>query len=238
MKRKFAIFSIILTFFAFNSFAEISKIDEYDYKTLVLSIGYPSEPLVNEQTIIFTQENKFRFAGIAFDFEDYKTIHPYQIRKTEDEQGNITNSVMFFILEKPENIEKICYRVILDGLWTIDPTNSKNVYDSKTGLCLSVLNIPKTENDLTEHTKDDSVHFVYNGEPGKTIRLAGNFTNWDSWIYTLHETRPGFYELFLHLPEGTYYYNYYSGFDSFQDKTNPNKVYTQDGKVLSVININ
>lgn len=236
MKR---IFFTLISFFLinFNIFSANSKIDSYDYSNLVISIKESASPQVLDNCIIFTQENVYRNAGIAFDFEDFKIIHPFQIRKTEDIDGNITNSVMFYILEKPENIDKISYKVILDGLWTTDPTNKNYFYDSQTGIRLSTLNIPRSEKNYTEYTKDNSVRFVYNGEPGLTIRLAGNFTNWDSWIYTLNETRPGFYELSLNLPKGTYYYNYFSGFEKFYDKTNPERVYTQDGKVVSVLKV-
>lgn len=237
MKRHIFLTSFCFLFLHFNIHAEFKISDSYDYNNLVLSINKVSEPEITEDAIIFTQENIYRVAGLCFDFEDFKTIHPYQIRKSEDIDGKVTNSIMFFVLEKPENIENIAYKVILDGLWTVDPTNKNTVYDSRTGLTLSTLSIPKKETNLTEYKKDDRIRFVYNGEPGQTVRLAGNFTNWDSWIYTLEEKRPGFYELSLHLPEGTYYYNYYSGFSSFQDKTNPEKVYTDDGRVLSVIKV-
>ena len=91
--------------------------------------------------------------------------------------------------------------------------------------------------EVTYKKSDSGVKFIYNGASGEKVRLAGTFTNWDSWIYELKETKPGFYELTLPLPRGKYYYNYYLGMTAIVDKTNPNRVYTQDGRAASVIEV-
>ena len=108
-------------------------------------------------------------------------------------------------------------------------------YDEDMNLYLSYIEDAKGKTFLTEKEKDDSVHFIYKGEKGLTIHLAGTFTNWDPWIYTLNETKPGFYELNLPLPRGKYSYNYYIGLTPIVDNTNPNKAYTTDGRTSSVL---
>jgi hypothetical protein len=54
----------------------------------------------------------------------------------------------------------------------------------------------------------------------------------------LEETSPGFYEITLALPKGSYFYAYYKGTTSFVDETNPDKAYTPDGRVASVLHVN
>ena len=83
-----------------------------------------------------------------------------------------------------------------------------------------------------------SVKFIYKGESGLKLNLAGTFTNWDPWIYQLEEIQPGLYELELPLTTGTYYYNYYLGLTPILDNTNPEKIYTADGRSASVLTVN
>lgn len=211
--------------------------DLYEYNNIVSQLEKTQEPFVTENYIVFTEKAGPRFIGIAFDFENYQTVHPFMIHKTRDFDGNITNTIMFYILERPANLSEISYRLVIDGLWTFDPTNKNQYYDEESGITLSKIFIGETKPKITKTTKEKGTNFIYNGEPGQTVRLGGTFTNWDSWIYELKETSPGFYELSLPLPSGKYYYNYYLGMNAVVDKTNPERAYTQDGRITSVIEV-
>ena len=145
--------------------------------------------------------------------------------------------MLFFLLERPAKLKNISYRLIIDGLWTTDPNNPNKIYDPTSGVSVSTVNVGILKPEITNATETDGVKFIYQGESGQQVRLGGTFTNWDSWIYELKETKPGFYELVLPLPEGTYYYNYYLGMNSISDKTNPKKAYTSDGRTTSVIEV-
>lgn len=241
MKR---ILGLILAGIALPSFLAIaepmpanSEKDLYEYNNIVSQLEKTQEPFVTENYIVFTEKAGPRFIGIAFDFENYQTVHPFMIHKTRDFDGNITNSIMFYILERPADLSEISYRLVIDGLWTFDPTNKNQYYDEESGITLSKIFIGGTKPKVTETTKESGTNFIYNGEPGQTVRLGGTFTNWDSWIYELKETSPGFYELSLPLPSGKYYYNYYLGMNAVVDKTNPERAYTQDGRITSVIEV-
>lgn len=214
--------------------APVQEKDMYEYNNIVTKLDKASVPQVTDNYIIFTEPTGPRFIGIAFDFENFQTIHPFNIHRNYDLEGKVTNSVMFYLLERPADLKEISYRLIIDGLWTSDPINPDSVYDDESGISLSRLNIGSTKPQIT-YAKAGGTKFIYNGEPGQTVRLCGNFTNWDSWIYELEETEPGFYELDLPLPEGKYYYNYYLGMNAVVDKTNPNRAYTDDGRVTSVL---
>ena len=231
--------------------------NKYDYDVLVSQISGVSAPRLvkgdNRITdkVIFTADSNARFTGIVFDFENFKTIHPFSVRKTRDVDGNETSSFQFFVLNLPKDLTHLQYRLIVDGLWTVDPQNPNSAYDIKTGMKLSQLDLNRTIEPATEILRGDSartrqagdnngspiVHFVFKGKSGQKVRIAGNFTNWDSWIYELEEVEPGLYELDLPLTAGTWTYSYYSGISSFIDSTNPERAYTPDGRIASVITV-
>ena len=242
MKRFFALITtgimLISTFAHAEENPVLPEKDLYEYNNIVARLDFPKEPVIMENHIVFTQKTGPRFVGIAFDFEDYQTIHPFMLHKNRDAEGNVTNSLMFFILERPDFLKEISYRLIVDGLWTFDPNNSNCYYDNESGVTISKIEINETKPEITNTTKESGTKFVYNGKPGQTIRLSGTFTNWDSWIYELKETSPGFYELNIPLPAGEYYYNYYLGMNAIVDTTNPRRAYTADGRTTSVIIVN
>ncbi len=223
-----------------NGFAKEKEViyQPYELDKLIHEIDEPCAPIVTEDYIIFTADTNHRNVGIAFDFENYQVIHPFQILMRLDEDGNKTPVHMFYCYERKHKIQTIKYRIIMDGLWTTDPLNPDKVYDDSVNLYFSRIDNLGTIYEYTEQTKNDSVRFIYKGEPGLKLHLAGTFSNWDPWIYSLKETSPGFYELSLPLPTGKYYYNYYIGLTPVLDNTNPNKAYTLDGRSASVIVVN
>lgn len=213
------------------------EIETYEYNNLINSINKVQEPIVTDKYIVFTAETGPRFVGIAFDFENYQTIHPFKIKNSRDFNDEIISSIMFFSLERPADLTEISYRLVIDGLWTPDPVNANNYYDAETGVSLSKVEIGSTLPVVTGTNSESITRFIYNGESGKTVRIGGTFTNWDSWIYELEETSPGFYEISIPLPQGKYYYNYFLGMKAITDKTNPEKAYTEDGRISSVITV-
>lgn len=213
------------------------EIETYEYNNLINSINKVQEPIVTDKYIVFTAETGPRFVGIAFDFENYQTIHPFKIKNSRDFNDEIISSIMFFSLKRPADLTEISYRLVIDGLWTPDPVNANNYYDAETGVSLSKVEIGSTLPVVTGTDSESITRFIYNGESGKTVRIGGTFTNWDSWIYELEETSPGFYEISIPLPQGKYYYNYFLGMKAITDKTNPEKAYTEDGRISSVITV-
>lgn len=220
--------------------------EAYSLQNLIAGIKTVQSPVVTEDYIIFTADKNARFTGIAFDFENYTKIHTFQRLITRDSEFEPVDSVLFYICKIPEKITDISYRMIIDGIWTYDPVNENKYYSYEADTYFSVVKIEnqkkeKTEKvysletapSLTGHTR-----FVYNGKPGEKIRLGGTFTNWDSFIYELEETSPGFYEITLALPKGSYFYAYYKGTTAFVDETNPDKAYTPDGRIASVLHVN
>ncbi|MGN0728683.1 glycogen-binding domain-containing protein [Treponema sp.] len=241
-KIQFAVFSAFLFLTSAFLYAAEAKAmltdEELDYAEIANTIQKAGSPYLNGDYAIFTSETNARHIGIAFDFEDFKTIHSFKIKKFTDMDYKESGSLYFYILKLPRNILEINYRLIVDGLWTLDPLNSSTVFSRETKLTLSHFNayreIPKT----TEKISPGKVRFVYTGKTGQKIRIGGSFTNWDSWIYQMNEVSPGVYQFELSLPPGKYEYAFYSGINSFPDPGNPTKCYTPDGKTASLIEVN
>lgn len=238
MNKRLVLF-FLLSIFSFNVFSAEKNVslsdEELDYAEFVNTIKGVSSPYLKDNKIIFTANNDARSVGIAFDFENYKTIHYFKIKKQYDLNNEEINSFFFYVLDLPKTIQKVKYRLVIDGLWTLDPLNEKYSYDEKTDLILSDFDATRYIPPVTEIKSNGKTKFIYTGFPGQKIRLGGSFTNWDSWIYEMKETSPGLYEFELPLPPGKYEYAYFSGITSFTDNTNPKKCYSKDGKIASLL---
>lgn len=215
-----------------------ATIEEADEAEIVSTIREVKAPYVQGDNLIFTAKNNARHIGIAFEHENYNTIHSFRIRKIYDIEYKVQDSLQFYILKLPKDLQVVNYRLIIDGLWTCDPYNENKVYSTKTGVLISQVNARRSVPLVTEQGKDGYVRFVYKGAKGQQIRLGGTFTNWDSWIYIMKEVTPGIYQLELPLPPGTYQYAYYNGMNTIVDKTNPVRCYAPDGKEASQIVVN
>lgn len=238
MKRKISLIIISLVFSVLASSifaAEPTNFQNYELDVLLHGIEKPCAPVITDDYIIFTADVRNRHVGIAFDFENYNTVHPFQILTDTDDDGVVTRRHMFYCYKRQHKFTSITYRLIIDGLWTTDPLNPNKIYDENTNLYFSKIEDPGSIAIYTSKTESDTIHFIYKGDSGKLVHLAGTFTNWDPWIYELKETSPGLYELDLPLPSGKYYYSYYIGLTQILDNTNPEKVYSADGRIANVI---
>ena len=239
MKKNVILAALFGVFLGLPLFAkdEAVKPDTYEYDLTLSGIKNIGSPYVANGYIVFTAPVTANSLGIAFDFEGFRKIHYFKLRKNYGYEGEITSSFYFFITEMPKKVSRVCYRVIIDGLWTTDPQNENIFFNEKENYALSYVDLPPAAIEVTEKLDNGMTHFVCHAESGKKIRLGGTFTNWDSWIYELKETEPGKYVIDIPLHPGTYYYSYYSGITSFLDETNPNRGYSTDGRIVSCITI-
>jgi hypothetical protein len=240
MKKSKFLLVFLLTLFIVNiSWAKEEIVYKpYELDKLIHDVEKPCAPVVTEDYILFTADAKYRSVGIAFDFENYKIVHPFQILTTTDADRIKTKKHMIFCYKRTHELDSIKYRLIIDGLWTTDPLNPLKEYDNDVNLYFSKVNVPHGIKICTAQTDDNYTNFIYKGESGLHVNLAGNFTNWDPWIYELKETEPGLYKLELPLPKGKYIYSYYIGLTPVLDNSNPNKVFTDDGRTANVLYVN
>lgn len=241
MKKKIFLSLVLMAGGFFSSLlfaAEKNVTQPYELDKLIHDIEGPCEPVITDDYIIFTADYNYRYVGIAFDFENYQIIHPFKLLTRKDDDNIKQRSLMFYVYERQHKFTTLKYRLVLDGLWTIDPYNPKKEFDINTNLYFSKVEDLNSIKIYTGDTKSDKVHFVYKGQSGQKINLTGTFCNWDPWIYQLQETSPGIYELELPLPSGRYLYSYYVGFNSILDNTNPEKAYAPDGRSVNVLYVN
>lgn len=240
MRRRILTFLAVIMIANYSFGAEAVHLtdEQLDYAEIVNSIDNTAAPYLKGDYVIFTAEHNARHIGIAFDFEEYRQIHSFQIKKMMDMEYKESGSLCFYILKLPKNILSVKYRLVVDGLWTTDPLNPDRIFDRDTNLFLSHIDASRYIPPVTEKYSDGLIHFVYRGKSGQQVRVGGSFTNWDSWIYKMTEISPGLYEFKLPLPPGKYEYAFYTGITSFPDQANPERCYTNDGKVASLLVVN
>jgi hypothetical protein len=229
-------FTFILLFqLAFTAllFAETGD-DGYEKRVLISGLKTVGAPYIKGNYMVFTANGDPRHVGIAFDFENFRSVHSMERIETTDIDYKVTGSFLFYVLEIPKYIDSVSYKLVIDGMWTIDPQNPDTLYDRDAGI-LSNVRIPPLAVPVTSRTASGVTRFVYSGTPGQRIRLTGTFTAWDPYIYTLTETSPGIYELEIPLPRGTYYYKFVRGITELPDENNSQRVFSSDGQSASVI---
>jgi len=241
MKRYIVSIALCLSCLA----AHAAGIEAVTYARLVAEIQRVSAPAVSGRYVVFTASGAARHVGVAFEHEGYRSIHSFQrlVKRDvnglpqKDERGIPLETVLFFVAEVPPRTAELRYRMVIDGLWTTDPANPAKAYEYAEGMEVSVVAVDPYDVFETQATSPSGVRFTYEGRPGSIIRLAGNFNNWDPFMYELTEVSPGKYELVLPLPAGTWYYAYFEGTAQLADSGNHDRVYTPDGRVASVVRV-
>ena len=175
--------------------------------------------------------SRARYVAVAFAHEQFARLHPYRIVRStvqDPENPNETMDTRVFALaySPPEDLERLEYRIVVDGLWQTDPMNPNTVLDAN-GVPRSVFELPdrpQTALGVPRVFEDGRVEFIF--EPGagdtvETIRdvmidlgtneglrvsVAGSFNNWDPFMHRLRETEPGVYRLTLRVPPGRHHY--------------------------------
>lgn len=189
-------------------------------------------PKVVEGELVLSVSGPYRAVAAAFAHEAFAILHPYE----RNRQG-------VFVLAYPiplKRIDALEYRIIVDGVWTVDPANPARRADSETGLELSVARVPYLSDlhlGLYRLLDEDgrTARFLFRASSGESVAVCGDFDNWDPFIHEMLETSPGIYQLDLPLPPGKHYYTFVYRGEALADPLNPAKASNQDGKVVSVL---
>lgn len=214
----------------------VSAADDYEHRMILANVNKVMPPKVVGKYIIFTQAKEYRHVGIAFEFEDYKIVHSFERIPFDNQRNN--RGMLFYILDIPEHLTEIHYRVELDGLWTSDPLNANTFYDYTLGLSVSSIKVPFAKNARTKILENGCVQFYFEGTPGQIVHLGGSFNNWDPFMYEMQEVNAGEYYLSLPIPRGSWTYAFFVGSNQIHDKTNHKVVFSSEGKKASLIEIN
>ena len=240
---------IIIIFAVIAAFPLAADKESYHLVERLLTMPGPGAPEVFEDSVIFTASSGLRRVGVAFAHEDFSRV--YWLRQLLIPQDPVgapippgkefpdpyrDSGIQFHVYKVPDRINELEYRLIINGLWTIDPVNPKSRKDPVSGLIWSVLSIPARKpypdplNGLPE-----GLSFSFNGPSGETVTVAGNFNGWDPFMYELKEGPLGVYSLTLPLPPGKYQYVFYHRGKRYIDPYNPRRIYAKDGSAASEI---
>jgi hypothetical protein len=222
----------------------------------VLELRKPGPPQVFEDGVIFTASSTYQRVGIAFVQENFSKIHWFKklmIPKENITKADLKNKnelaryrdsgILFYAYTLPPNMnqKELDYRLVIDGLWSLDPLNKATRMDQRSGLMYSTVKLPErnqnwpAEKNTPADLPDHGVCFQYQGQSGQTVSVAGSFNGWDPFMYVMRETVPGTYRLNILLPPGTYQYLFFTRGLGLPDPENPARVYTRNGKPISQI---
>ena len=218
--RNFTLIFCILCLTPICAFAEDTS--DLALKRKIDSITRAEGPQIIDGNILFSyQDEEFvRLVGAAFSHEAFSRIHPFSRNRF---------GIFVLAIPAPQELNEIKYRLIIDGLWISDPLNEITAKD-RSGIKLSVLSIPeiKTVQMKNPQIEKNNVDFTYKGNSGKSVYLAGNFNNWNPYIYQMKENGPGNYALSLELPPGDYYYCFFENGERKLDSLNSDIVISKD----------
>jgi hypothetical protein len=184
----------------------------------ITGMEQPKPPFVLNRNLIlsYKADHPVRFVGAAFAHEDYKTLHTFE-----------KNDFDVYILAYPLSSERkqVKYRMVVDGLWMIDPHNSNVIVDGR-NISISVFDVPELpKKPITgpEVAPPGHVTFYFRGRENATAYLTGSFNNWDPFMYEMREVRAGLYTLTIKLNPGTHYYYFLINGQKLLDPFNPTR---------------
>jgi len=238
---------IITSFSALT--AQMSEWETYEAVNLLLSIREPGAPVIHENSVIFTADSSLRRIGVAFAYENFTKVYwfkrllipndrinPVMLPGEKEPNPFKDSGIQFHVHQVPENINDLEYRMIINGLWTVDPSNFRTRRDPVSGLTFSVLQMPVRQITMNPlKGLPQGLLFTFNAPPGETVTVGGSFNSWDPFMYELKEGPAGTYSILLPLPPGTYQYVFFHRGERHLDQNNHNRIYARDGSAASQI---
>jgi len=201
---------------------------------ILASMKKAEPPRVAGSELVLSVSGPYRSVAAAFAHEDFAILHPYE----RNRQG-------VFVLAYPVPLKwsgNIEYRVVIDGVWSVDPMAAETQLDHDSGVELSVARVPYLSDlhlGLHKILSEDgkTARFIFRGGKGESVTVCGDFDNWDPFILEMTETSPGVYELEMPLSPGTHYYNFIYRGEALTDPLNPDKAARRECGEVSVLTV-
>ncbi len=197
----------------------------------IMSTHKTVEPHIWNKTIFLTARppGSPRFVGVAFDYESYGIIHPFELNES---------GIYIYTAEIPEERE-IRYRMIVDSLWMADPLCKENIKDEY-GIEVSTLKIDgpvfvKVSGPRRETSGNTS--FSIRSIPDSTVSIVGSFNGWDPYMTPLNESSSGVFSTELKLRDGTYYYYFIVDGKKSMDPMNFSRAINREGEQVNKLEI-
>jgi len=197
----------------------------------IINTTESSKPFILNESIILSYDAPpgTRVVSLAMENEQYRTFHTYEKNR---------HGVFILTLPIPENLERIRYRLVVDGLWTVDP-NSEKLRDGR-GIQVSSITIPVNSSMPSPgitRLPDGKTRFVYFGDKNSRVSLIGDFNRWDPYLTPMEESPvyPGIYSVTLSLPGNARFYRFVVNGRDITDPGNRNSSHNGWGETASVI---
>ena len=190
----------------------------------------PPQYLERQVLLSYQSSNPVRLVGARFAHEDYRIFHIYFRNE---------NDVFLLLLDPPEEVEELRYRMVVDGLWINDPYNPLSRQDDF-GRIFSVFDLnnrPARTVVSPETHSDGSVTFLFQTLPNRAVSVADDFNNWDPFWHRLREIEPGVYRTTVHMPPGQHFYYYVVNGARVLDPINQNTARDYEGFRVSTFNL-
>jgi len=199
-KRTFCLVSAILVFLVAGS---VFGLDSHLMEVRIRGIDRAGPPQYLDRQILLSYKSNepVRLVGARFAHEDYRVFHVYFRNE---------NDVFLLLLDVPEEVQELRYRMVVDGLWINDPSNPDNEEDAF-GRVFSVFSLqdrPARTPVSPEIHRQGSVTFFFQTLPDRAVSVAGDFNSWDPFWHRLQEKTPGEYRLTVRMPPGQHFYYY------------------------------
>ncbi len=199
----------------------------------ISNLTHGQAPIFVDRKILFSYSHPgyIRRVGIAFGYEDYRVVYPF---------FRNDNDVFIYVKDVPTGMDHIDYRLIVDGLWINDPRNP-DMIKSEGGFTISRIEIPDYLKHKAEspqiNSENRTVRFFYSGRSGQSVYLAGNFNNWDPFMFRMKEDpeEKGFYSISIRIPPGPQYYTFIADGKEITDPRNPKRAVDKNGKRVSYL---
>jgi hypothetical protein len=161
----------------------------------------PPQYLDRQVLLSYQADKPVRLVGARFAHEDYRIFHTYFRNE---------NDVFLLLLDVPQEVEELRYRLVVDGLWINDPFNP-NFEEDAFGHVFSLFNLrgrPAPAVVSPEIHREGSVTFYFQTLSDWAVSVAGDFNNWDPFWHRMREIEPGKYSLTVRMPPGRHFYYY------------------------------
>ena len=245
---KTRVFTLIAALF-FAVSAGASDWETYEIINRLLTIREPGSPVIHDNFVIFTADSSVTRVGVAFAHENFSHVRWFtRLAVSQDMMAPVLlpgqtlpspykdSGLQFLVYQLPDHLKELEYRLVINGLWTIDPANPFSRRDTVSGLTMSVLSLPpRAANYNPLNGLPEGLNFTFMGPPGETVTVAGNFNGWDPFMYELREGPAGSYSVTIPLPPGKYQYVFFHNGRRYPDSRNPKRVYSRDGSSVSEI---
>jgi len=231
--------------------AQASDWESYELVNRLLSMQRPGEPVIHDDYVLFTADSGIRRIGVSFAHENFSVVYWFQtlmisqdrlnpviLPGEKEPRPNRDSGIKFYVYNVPNHIRDLEYRLVINGLWTTDPSNPLVKRDPVSGLSLSYLQMPaRSVKPNPLNGLPGGLVFTFNAPPGETVTVAGSFNSWDPFMYELREGPSGVYSITLPLPPGTYQYVFFHRGQRYVDPINPIRSYSRSGSAASEITV-